>query len=188
VNVNVSAKPGYGFDWGFLTTRPSNIRIFKGPPETCAHHPWDAMILRDCTGNTDTLNSIESIASRKWDILCMKMCEDYDCKLFDTSKMGRSTLKHFVQLHGSLLLSKILARGASQVFTAARILRPVAACSQTERVIYRKPIRSTELLPAELISMLRHAHRRMLKGYEYFPVSHTRAHILRAHGVERKLS
>ncbi|KIW70570.1 hypothetical protein, variant [Phialophora macrospora] len=78
VNVNVSAKPGYGFDWGFLSTRPSNIRIFKGPPETCAHHPWDAMILRDCTGNTGNLNSIESIAQRKWDILCMKMCEDYD--------------------------------------------------------------------------------------------------------------
>ena len=80
VNVNIKGTLGSGFDWGFLSTRPENMRIFKGPPETCSAHPWDAMILRDCTSNTDTLSSIESMSSRKWDILCMKMCEDYDCK------------------------------------------------------------------------------------------------------------
>ncbi|KAI1618636.1 origin recognition complex subunit 4 [Exophiala viscosa] len=78
VNVNISGTPGSGFNWGYLSTRPANIRIFKGPAHTCALHPWDAMILRDCTPNTDNLSNIKSIESRKWDILCMKMCEDYD--------------------------------------------------------------------------------------------------------------
>ena len=82
MNVNVKGAPGAGFDWGYLSTRPANIRIFKGPPQTCDLHPWDAMILRDCTTNTDTLNGLEYIASRKWDILVMKMCEDYDRKCF----------------------------------------------------------------------------------------------------------
>ncbi|KAK5457167.1 hypothetical protein LTS15_004948 [Exophiala xenobiotica] len=78
VNVNINATPGAGFDWGYLSTQPHHIRIFKGPAKTCSEHPWDAMILRDCTPNTDNLGSIGSIASRRWDILCMKMCEDYD--------------------------------------------------------------------------------------------------------------
>lgn len=78
VNVNVQGTRSADFDWGYLSTRPSNIRIFKGPPESCHIHLWDAMILRDCTPNTDTLSEVESIASRKWDILVMKMCEDYD--------------------------------------------------------------------------------------------------------------
>ncbi|KAJ9616849.1 hypothetical protein H2200_000569 [Cladophialophora chaetospira] len=75
VNVNITARPGHDFNWGFLSTRPAKVRIFKGPPETCASHPWDAMILRDCTPNGGL---DETIASRKWDILCMKMCEDFD--------------------------------------------------------------------------------------------------------------
>ncbi|KAK5198812.1 hypothetical protein LTR72_005114 [Exophiala xenobiotica] len=78
VNVNINATPGAGFDWGFLSTQPHHIRIFKGPAKTCSEHPWDAMILRDCTSNTHSLCDVGSVASRKWDILCMKMCEDYD--------------------------------------------------------------------------------------------------------------
>lgn len=42
VNVNIAAPHGAGFDWGFLGTKPKNIRIFKGPPESCSIHPWDA--------------------------------------------------------------------------------------------------------------------------------------------------
>jgi hypothetical protein len=78
VNVNINGTPGAGFGWGFLSTRPHHIRIFKGPAKTCSEHPWDAMILRDCTSITHSLCDVGSIASRKWDILCMKMCEDYD--------------------------------------------------------------------------------------------------------------
>ncbi|KAH9909288.1 hypothetical protein F4778DRAFT_793299 [Xylariomycetidae sp. FL2044] len=80
VNVSIAVPHDVGMDttWGFLSTRPSKTRIFKGPPETCPFHAWDAMILRDCTTNTDSLTVVESIASRKWDILLMKMCEDYD--------------------------------------------------------------------------------------------------------------
>lgn len=37
------------------------------------------MILRDCTTNTNGFNMIKEIASRNWDILAMKMREDYDC-------------------------------------------------------------------------------------------------------------
>lgn len=29
VNVNIAAAPGQGFDWGYLSTSPRNIRIFK---------------------------------------------------------------------------------------------------------------------------------------------------------------
>ena len=38
------------------------------------------MVLRDCTTNTFNLDEIERFTSRKWDILAMKMCEDYDRK------------------------------------------------------------------------------------------------------------
>ena len=38
------------------------------------------MILRDCTANTDRMIANEEISSRKWDILAMKMSEDYDGK------------------------------------------------------------------------------------------------------------
>lgn len=80
VNVNVQGAASEQFEWGYLASHPKSIRIFKGPPETCNLHPWDAMILRDCTENTSSLYEIEHIASRKWDILVMKMCKDYDCE------------------------------------------------------------------------------------------------------------
>ena len=42
------------------------------------------MILRDCTSNGGSLYRVEEAASRKWDILCMKVCEDHDSKLYTT--------------------------------------------------------------------------------------------------------
>ncbi|EXJ72326.1 uncharacterized protein A1O5_04830 [Cladophialophora psammophila CBS 110553] len=78
VNVNISGTPGSGFLWGSLSPRPDNIRIFKEPADACALHGCEAMILRDCTASTDMLIGIDSIAERTWDILCMKMSEDYD--------------------------------------------------------------------------------------------------------------
>ncbi|KAK8055728.1 hypothetical protein PG993_000955 [Apiospora rasikravindrae] len=78
VNVNITAPRGQGFVWGYLSTRAENVRIFRGPLDTCSIHPWDAMILRNCTANTDSMAAKEEISSRKWDILAMKMCEDYD--------------------------------------------------------------------------------------------------------------
>ena len=80
VNVNIEGTPNAGFNWGFLATMPSKTRIFRGPPESCRIHPWDAMILRDCYASTDGIMGVSSIASSYWDILVMKMCEDYDCK------------------------------------------------------------------------------------------------------------
>lgn len=38
------------------------------------------MILRDCNTNTSNMTAIRSISDRKWDVLLMKMCEDYDRK------------------------------------------------------------------------------------------------------------
>lgn len=38
VNVNIQAPPGQGFEWGYLSTSPTNIRIFKVcclPPYLC---------------------------------------------------------------------------------------------------------------------------------------------------------
>ncbi|KAH7418445.1 hypothetical protein BKA64DRAFT_565078 [Cadophora sp. MPI-SDFR-AT-0126] len=93
INVNISAPPGHSFQWGYLSTSPNNIRIFKGPATTCEYsfspslakmtsrlHPWDAMILRDCTTNTSTLNAVGKVSRRKWDILLIKCCEDFDRK------------------------------------------------------------------------------------------------------------
>ncbi|RYO91618.1 hypothetical protein DL766_003203 [Monosporascus sp. MC13-8B] len=77
VNVNITAKNA-SFDWGFLSTVPSKVRIFRGPVYSCQYHPWDAMILRDCYANTGGMMEVDSISSRYWDILVMKMCEDYD--------------------------------------------------------------------------------------------------------------
>ncbi|KAI6325399.1 hypothetical protein MCOR29_003792 [Pyricularia oryzae] len=76
VNVNIRGAPGGSFDWGYLTTSPQNVRIFKGPEYTCSAHSWDAMILKDCYANTSNLRKIEAIADRRWDILAMKLCED----------------------------------------------------------------------------------------------------------------
>ena len=101
INVNISAPPGQPFQWGFLSTSPKNIRIFKGPADTCEYvltkssatnlltmvdslHPWDAMILRDCTTNTSSLHAVGKVSRRKWDILLIKCCEDFDRKLQST--------------------------------------------------------------------------------------------------------
>jgi len=80
VLINGAASRNAGFDAGIFSTAATNVRVFRGPPETCNIHPWDAMILRDCTPNSTNLYDIEAIASRKWDILAMKMCEDFDRK------------------------------------------------------------------------------------------------------------
>lgn len=63
-----------------MGTRLPKVRIFKGPVESCSLHPWDAMILRDCHPNTDRLIGTKEVQSRTWDMLLMKMCEDYDRK------------------------------------------------------------------------------------------------------------
>jgi hypothetical protein len=79
--VNIQIKPNAGVDatWGFLSTQAKNVRLFPGPSSTCATHPWDAMILRDCHSNTDGFIGTE-VGLKEGDILVMKMCEDYDCK------------------------------------------------------------------------------------------------------------
>ncbi|KAJ0107204.1 hypothetical protein J7T55_007574 [Diaporthe amygdali] len=64
--------------WGLLSGRPSKVRILAGPCETCNKHPWDIMILRDFHTNTSRLDDVASIASRQFDILLMKICEDFD--------------------------------------------------------------------------------------------------------------
>ncbi|KAG9241478.1 hypothetical protein BJ878DRAFT_558037 [Calycina marina] len=78
VNVNIVGTNSSGFDWGYLTTSGNNVRVFKGPSESCSIHSWDAMILRDCTTNTSSLKDIPKITGRKWDILAMRCCEDFD--------------------------------------------------------------------------------------------------------------
>lgn len=40
------------------------------------------MILRDFHTNTSGLDQVVPIASRQFDILLMKMCEDYDSRLY----------------------------------------------------------------------------------------------------------
>ncbi len=62
VNVNITGTVESGFNWGFLSTQPGNIRLFQGPQGTCEEHPWDAMILRDCTTNSDNFVSASIIS------------------------------------------------------------------------------------------------------------------------------
>lgn len=81
MNVEINGDVNAGFDCGLLTTQPRNIRILKGPPETCRLHPWDVMVLRDCTTNMTSVNELPYLADRRWDILAVKCCEDFDCKL-----------------------------------------------------------------------------------------------------------
>ncbi|KAI1270369.1 hypothetical protein F5Y18DRAFT_421861 [Xylariaceae sp. FL1019] len=80
VNINVpkTETAGFACAWGKMGAKPSNIRIFKGPARSSQFHPWDAMILRDCVASTDSFIYHREIGTRKWDILAMKMCEDYD--------------------------------------------------------------------------------------------------------------
>ncbi|CAJ2502408.1 Uu.00g098020.m01.CDS01 [Anthostomella pinea] len=77
INVKIEL-PGGEDRWGFLSTGANNIRIFRSPAETCQVHPWDAMVLRDCQPNSDIFRQDKYIYKRKWDILVMKMCEDYN--------------------------------------------------------------------------------------------------------------
>ncbi|KAK8050113.1 hypothetical protein PG994_011843 [Apiospora phragmitis] len=77
--MNIVAQMGanlVGFDPGAangavtgLDFTLENVRIFRGPRNTCPDHPWDAMILRDCTASTEGMVDKEEISSRKWDIL-----------------------------------------------------------------------------------------------------------------------
>ncbi|KAI0156770.1 hypothetical protein GGR57DRAFT_501158 [Xylariaceae sp. FL1272] len=78
VNIEVPKPAGLYFKWGIMGAKPSNVRIFRGPDRTCPDHPWDAMILRDCVASTDNFIRCPDIGTRKWDILAMKMCEDFD--------------------------------------------------------------------------------------------------------------
>ena len=50
------------------------------------------MIMRDCTANTTTLESIDKIAKRKWDILLFKCCEDFDRKQSFRSAVAESDM------------------------------------------------------------------------------------------------
>ncbi|KAI3325933.1 hypothetical protein HD806DRAFT_552322 [Xylariaceae sp. AK1471] len=78
VNINVPLTAGLECTWGLMGTQPTKVRIFKGPSDTCENHPWDAMILRDCRPTTEGFLDTSAISSQKWDMLLMKMCEDYD--------------------------------------------------------------------------------------------------------------
>ncbi|KAL2284871.1 hypothetical protein FJTKL_08689 [Diaporthe vaccinii] len=78
VNVTVTGNIAPGVTWGLLSGRPSKARVLAGPCSTCPEHPWDIMILRDFHTNTSGLDQVSSIASRQFDILLMKMCEDMD--------------------------------------------------------------------------------------------------------------
>ena len=81
VNVQVTGAPLKAtFGSGFLATSPRNIRMFKGPSES--YSGWDAMILRDCVENTLELHNTEEVGSRLWDVLAIKMNDDYDCEFF----------------------------------------------------------------------------------------------------------
>lgn len=80
MNVNIRGNIAPGVTWGLLSGRPSTARVLAGPCETCDKHPWDLMILRDFHTNTSGLDGVAHIASRQFDILLMKMCEDFDRK------------------------------------------------------------------------------------------------------------
>ncbi|OTA70171.1 hypothetical protein K449DRAFT_393181 [Hypoxylon sp. EC38] len=82
VNVSLTVSATHSSElnvsWGILSSRPTRIRILEGPSEICPIHPLDVMIMYDCTSTTENFIRQPLIASRKWDILLMKMCEDYD--------------------------------------------------------------------------------------------------------------
>ncbi|KAI1085088.1 hypothetical protein F5B20DRAFT_575553 [Whalleya microplaca] len=78
INVSIPECADIAAASGFLSSRPTRTRIFKGPKETCSLHEWDAMIIRDCIPSTDGIMDAERISSRKWDVLLVKMCEDFN--------------------------------------------------------------------------------------------------------------
>ncbi|OTA90992.1 hypothetical protein M434DRAFT_33124 [Hypoxylon sp. CO27-5] len=78
LTVSAARSSELNVSWGILSTRPTRTRIFEGPSELCPIHPLDVMIMYDCTPSTENFIQQPLIASRKWDILLMKMCEDYD--------------------------------------------------------------------------------------------------------------
>ncbi|KAI4860191.1 hypothetical protein F4820DRAFT_465951 [Hypoxylon rubiginosum] len=77
LQVQINFLPGSGtpFDWGFLSCVPAKTRIFRGPSQTCKEDPWDAMILYDCVVSPGAFHNVQRIATRKWDILLLKVCD-----------------------------------------------------------------------------------------------------------------
>ncbi|ROW06322.1 hypothetical protein VPNG_07495 [Cytospora leucostoma] len=78
INVSIAGNISPWCDWGMLSGRSIKTHLLAGPPSICPTHPWDIMLLHDFHTNLATMDAIESISSRKYDVLLMKMCEDFD--------------------------------------------------------------------------------------------------------------
>ncbi|KAI0885818.1 uncharacterized protein GGS22DRAFT_188105 [Annulohypoxylon maeteangense] len=78
IMLSTIAMTRYNVSWGILSTRPDKIRILHGPKIFSPKHSWDAMILRDCTVTAEgELRKSPEIATRRWDVLLMKMGWNY---------------------------------------------------------------------------------------------------------------
>ncbi|KAI1778399.1 hypothetical protein F4818DRAFT_438564 [Hypoxylon cercidicola] len=75
VQLNFHSGAHIPCDSGFLSCVPFRTRIFKGPIQTDQVDPWDAMILYDCGVSSEDLSYVENIATRKWDLLLMKLSD-----------------------------------------------------------------------------------------------------------------
>lgn len=93
VNISVTGRPAPGITNGTLSTMPSKIRVLAGPSTSgiCPWHQWDAMILRDCYVSVAAARTGQTIPTHQchghgslgrgspmYDVLLIKMCEDYD--------------------------------------------------------------------------------------------------------------
>ncbi|KAI1657255.1 hypothetical protein F4813DRAFT_389841 [Daldinia decipiens] len=78
ITIPADKRGTFNATTGFLRSFWDKIKFLRGPPESCSTCTWDAMIIYDCTASSEgTLQACPQIATRKWDILLMKVGDDY---------------------------------------------------------------------------------------------------------------
>ncbi|KAF3058517.1 putative aaa family atpase protein [Daldinia childiae] len=79
VDIPKDKRDTFNATTGFLRSFWNKFKFLQGPPESHSAHTWDAMIIYDCTVTPEgTLQGCLQIATRKWDILLMKVADDYE--------------------------------------------------------------------------------------------------------------
>ncbi|KAI0853161.1 hypothetical protein F5Y00DRAFT_257819 [Daldinia vernicosa] len=79
ITIPVDKRGTFNATTGFLCSMWSKLKFLKGPHESNSTCAWDAMIIYDCTASSEgTLRGCPQIATRKWDILLMKVGDDYE--------------------------------------------------------------------------------------------------------------
>ncbi|KAI1418590.1 hypothetical protein F5Y13DRAFT_184231 [Hypoxylon sp. FL1857] len=82
VTISMTSRSELVVPCGLFSTRPTKIRTLQVPSHIpghiCPFSPPEVMIMYDCTSSSESFRKHPFIASRKWDVLLMKIYENYE--------------------------------------------------------------------------------------------------------------